>query len=187
MMTSSPENIDYDCISVELLSLPEKICFHEPDDNPEPISSEDEERFESFDWSEFVEKSQKPVRLNLDNEVELAEDCQGMGPGTSSTEREDDINTYHRPKAETTTKSTIDNHYIISRVVSNVVEEWQTCIELWEMQYTFIRQLQRDQEEIRRILDEAGERAKIEKELETVRADNKELRQFFGMVLWMDG
>ena len=36
-------------------------------------------------------------------------------------------------------------------------------------------------------LDEAGERAKIEKELETVRADNKELRQFFGMVLWMDG
>ena len=93
LMTSSPENIDYDCISVELLSLPEKICFHEPDDNPEPISSEDEERFESFDWSEFVEKSQKPVRLNLDNEVELAEDCQGMGPGTSSTEREDDINT----------------------------------------------------------------------------------------------
>ena len=110
-----------------------------------------------------------------------------MGPGMSSTERQDDINTDHRPKAETTTKSTIDNHYIISRVVSNVVEEWQTCIELWEMQYTFIRQLQRDQEEIRRILDEACERAKIEKELETVRADNKELRQFFGMVLWMDG
>ena len=102
------ENVEQGLITIRRKSLSSELFspMKGPDDNPEPISSEDEEKFESFDWSEFVEKSQKPVRLNLDNEVELAEDCQGMGPGTSSTEREDDINTDHLQKAATTTHPT---------------------------------------------------------------------------------
>ena len=64
------------------------------------------------------------------------------------------------------------------------MEDWSIEVErrLWEMKYTFIRQLQRDQEEIRMILVEAGERAKVEKELDMVRLENEELRKFFGKV-----
>ena len=40
LMTSSPENIDCNCISVELLSLPEKISFYGPDDIPVRISED---------------------------------------------------------------------------------------------------------------------------------------------------
>ena len=183
LMTSSPENIDSEYISLEMLSLREKIGSQGPHYNSESIS-EDEKKLESFNWSEFVEQRHKPVKLSLDSEVELADNWQDMGPGRSRNKREDDINTCHRPKAETTTNSTIHNHSI-RKVVVNVMEEWKSGLErrLWEMQYAFIRQLQRDQEEIRMILDEAGERVKVKKELETVRAENKELRKFFGRVL----
>ena len=70
-------------------------------------------------------------------------------------------------------------------MVHDVMEDWKTGLErhLWEMQYTFIRQLQRDQEEIRGILNEAKERSYLERELEIERAENKELKKFFGRAL----
>ena len=62
---------------------------------------------------------------------------------------------------------TLYRHYI-RKVISDVMEENNIAVErrLWEIQFTFIRQLQRDREEIRMRLDEAGERAELEKELE---------------------
>ena len=64
------------------------------------------------------------------------------------------------------------------------MEEWKTGLErhLWEIQYTFIRQLQRNQEQIRGIFIEVKERANLQRELEIERAENKELKKFFGKV-----
>ena len=64
------------------------------------------------------------------------------------------------------------------------MEEWKTGLErhLWEIQYTFIRQLQSNQEEIRGIFNEVKERANLQRELEIERAENKELKKFFGKV-----
>ena len=64
------------------------------------------------------------------------------------------------------------------------MEEWKTGLErhLWEIQYTFIRQLQMNQEEIRGIFNEVKERANLQRELEIERAENKELKKFFGKV-----
>ena len=65
-----------------------------------------------------------------------------------------------------------------------MMEEWKTGLErhLWEIQYTFIRQLQSNQEEIRGIFNEVKERANLQRELEIERAENKELKKFFGKV-----
>ena len=64
------------------------------------------------------------------------------------------------------------------------MEEWKTGLErhLWEIQYTFIRQLQMNQEEIRGIFNEVKERANLQRELEIERSKNKELKTFFGKV-----
>ena len=66
-----------------------------------------------------------------------------------------------------------------------MMEDWKTGLErhMWEIQYTFIRQLQRDHEEIRGILTEAKERSNLERKLEIERAENKELKKFFGKAL----
>ena len=91
LMTSSPEHIDSDCISVELLNAPDRVrlCqFSKP-------CSEVEENSESFDWELIVENMQKPVRISLETEVELVEDCHELEmipvPVLSSTRREDDF------------------------------------------------------------------------------------------------
>ena len=75
-------------------------------------------------------------------------------------------------------------YHNVSRVVGEIMEEWYTGVErrLWEMQYSFIRQLQRDQDEIKQMMNEADDSDKLQEELEMVRAENKELRKFFGKV-----
>ena len=68
LMASSPENIDCDCISVELLTAPIK---HNYDDTEDCLKKENAE---SFDWSEFIETCHKQVNLGMENEMELVED-----------------------------------------------------------------------------------------------------------------
>lgn len=70
----------------------------------------------------------------------------------------------------------------IQSVVSEAMEEWCGGVEkrLWGLQYSLLRQLQNHQEETRLLLQEASGMNGVKEELNRLKQENKQLKQFFG-------
>merc|ERR1711874_487011 len=77
--------------------------------------------------------------------------------------------------------ATFQKSYIQS-VVSEAMEEWCGGVEkrLWGLQYNLLRQLQNHQEETRLLLQEASGLNEVKAELNKLREENQQLKQFFG-------
>jgi len=70
----------------------------------------------------------------------------------------------------------------ISGVVSEAMEDWCGGVErrLWELHFSLIRQMQHHQDETRALLEEFSRIDEMQTEMEQLRAENRELRKFFG-------
>jgi hypothetical protein len=70
----------------------------------------------------------------------------------------------------------------IQSVVSEAMEEWCGGVEkrLWGLQYSLLRQLQIHQEETRLLLQEASGLNGVKEELNRLKKENQQLKQFFG-------